>query len=130
MKPKMKLIGLGIVLVMIISLLAVLIIMDKGDAKGKGEVTAKVEAPKPVTKERVKKKKVSVKAGAKVRKKSGFNTNEEIKKRYGRIERVTLYDGRSFTGAVISVNDFYSIVTTEGTKKIRMNDVKERIFLE
>ncbi|MBN2040108.1 MAG: hypothetical protein JW864_08715 [Spirochaetes bacterium] len=58
-----------------------------------------------------------------------FNSNEEIKKEFGRLEIVYLFNGREFTGYVVSIDDFYSIVTIDGFKKIPMKDVKCRIII-
>jgi small nuclear ribonucleoprotein (snRNP)-like protein len=127
MKPEMKTVGLGIVLLMIISAIAVFMITKNRKGEPEYKIPEKTEAPRPVLKETTKKK-IPVKAGP--QKKALFKTNEEIKKKYGWVEVVKLYDGRSFTGAVISVDDFYSIVTTEGTKKIPLKDVKERVIIE
>lgn len=55
-----------------------------------------------------------------------FETNEEIKEEFGRLEIVYLYNGQNFIGYVLSVDDFYSMVTINGFKKIPMKDVKIR----
>ena len=59
-----------------------------------------------------------------------FNSTEEIKKAYGRLEAVYLFNGREYTGVVLSVDSYYSIVTVDGLKNIPMNDVKMRVLLE
>jgi hypothetical protein len=59
-----------------------------------------------------------------------FNSNEEIKKVYGRLEIVYLFDGREYTGVVLSVDSFYTMVTIDGVKKLPMKDVKMRVLLE
>lgn len=62
----------------------------------------------------------------KVEKKVKFTTNDEIKNEYGKLETVTLWNGRTYTGAVINTNELYTIVTVNGTIKIPMKDVKMR----
>ncbi len=62
----------------------------------------------------------------KSQKKVAFKSNEEIKKEYGKLESVYLWNGRSYTGAVISTTEIYTIVTVEGTINIPMKDVKMR----
>ena len=65
-----------------------------------------------------------------VRMKQVFTSNEEIRKEYGRLEIVTLFNGRSYTGAVISVDKFYNMATTDGTMKIPMEEVRLRTILK
>jgi sRNA-binding regulator protein Hfq len=59
-----------------------------------------------------------------------FNSNEEIKKVYGRLESVFLFDGREYTGVVLSVDNYYTMVTVDGVKKLPMKDVKMRLLIE
>ncbi len=59
-----------------------------------------------------------------------FNSNEEIKKVYGRLESVYLFDGREYTGVVLSVDNNYTMVTVDGVKKLPMKDVKMRLLIE
>ena len=75
-------------------------------------------------------KKISDAAVMKAQKKDVFNTNEEIKEVYGRIETVYLWNGKTYTGAVVSNNNIYQIVTTEGTKVIPIKDVKLREMIK
>lgn len=62
----------------------------------------------------------------KTQKKSSFKSNDEIKREYGKLETVTLWNGKNYTGAVISTDPVYSIVTVNGTVNIPINDVKIR----
>lgn len=55
-----------------------------------------------------------------------FKTNDDIKVRYGKIEEVYLYNGKKYEGAVLTTDEFYTIVTVNGTFKIPMNEVKLR----
>ncbi|HQO38983.1 MAG TPA: hypothetical protein PK986_00800 [Spirochaetota bacterium] len=55
-----------------------------------------------------------------------FKTSEDIKLKYGKLEEVFLYNGKRYEGAVISINEFYTIVTVDGTFKIPMQQVKLR----
>lgn len=55
-----------------------------------------------------------------------FRTKEDIKKEYGRLEVVTLYSGKKYEGAVISIDDYYTIVTVNGTERIPMTEVRVR----
>jgi hypothetical protein len=71
-------------------------------------------------------KKLSPEAVVKKPKKTKFKSNEEIKEEYGKIETVYLWDGRSYTGAVVTTDELYSIVTLKGVIKIPMKDVKLR----
>ncbi|MFH0975595.1 MAG: hypothetical protein V1874_07400 [Spirochaetota bacterium] len=59
-----------------------------------------------------------------------FNSNEEIKREFGRVEIVTLFSGKEYAGFVLTVDDFYRMVTVGGYKKIPMKDVKCRTILE
>lgn len=55
-----------------------------------------------------------------------FETNDDIKLAYGRLEIVYLFNGKRYEGAVISTDEYYTIVTINGTIKIPMSDVKIR----
>ena len=55
-----------------------------------------------------------------------FKTTDDIKVRYGKIEEVYLYNGKKYEGAVLTTDEFYTIVTVNGTFKIPMNEVKLR----
>ncbi len=83
-------------------------------------------AVKPV----VKKAEIPNKTGDEPKLKIKFNSNEEIKKEYGRLEIVYLFSGLEYTGVVLSVDEFYTIVTVDGLKKIPMKDVKVRVLLD
>jgi hypothetical protein len=72
------------------------------------------------------KKPVSKKALEEVYRDKKFESNEEIKKEFGRLEIVYLFNGQSFIGYVLSIDEFYSMVTIDGFKKIPMKDVKMR----
>ncbi len=74
--------------------------------------------------------KISDAAVKKIQKKDVFKTNDEIKEVYGRIETVYLWNGKTYTGAVVSNNSIYQIVTTEGTKVIPIKDVKLREMIK
>lgn len=60
------------------------------------------------------------------RKKEKFTTEDEIRVEYGKIEIVYLWNGKSFTGAVLSTDEIYTIVTVNGTMRIPIKDVKMR----
>jgi biopolymer transport protein ExbD len=62
----------------------------------------------------------------KTQKKISFKSNDEIKKEYGKLETVILWNGKNYTGAVISTDPVYSIVTVDGTVNIPIKDVKIR----
>ena len=58
--------------------------------------------------------------------KKKFNTNEDIRQEYGRLEIVYLFNGKKYEGAVISIDKYYTMVTIEGIVKIPMEKVKVR----
>ncbi|MBP7585635.1 MAG: hypothetical protein KBA61_16445 [Spirochaetes bacterium] len=53
-------------------------------------------------------------------------TREELRKRYGWLEIVTLYDGRVYEGAVLAADDAITLVTVEGEMTIPIRHVKVR----
>jgi len=55
-----------------------------------------------------------------------FKSNDEIRKEYGKLETVYLWNGKKYTGAVITSKNIYSIVTVGGIFNIPMKDVKIR----
>lgn len=65
-------------------------------------------------------------APVKNKKKIKFESNAEIKEEYGKLETVLLWNGKTYTGAVINTTEVYTIVTVEGTINIPMKDVKMR----
>jgi len=59
-----------------------------------------------------------------------FRSNEDIRQKYGRIETVTLFTGKTYTGAVVSSTAAeYSIVTVDGVIKVPMGTVKMRVII-
>lgn len=76
------------------------------------------------------KKAVEKNPSKKIEKKIKFKSNDEIREEYGKLEIVALYNGREFMGAVISIDEFYTMVTLEGLIKIPMGDVKTRIIIK
>lgn len=59
-----------------------------------------------------------------------YKSDADIKKAFGKIERVTLWTGRIYTGAVISDSVTYKIVTVEGTKNFPIKEIKLRELIE
>lgn len=57
-------------------------------------------------------------------KKSSGLTLEEIKSRYGRIDVVTLYNGRVIRGAIISRGSVVRVLTVNGTVTVQAKDIK------
>jgi hypothetical protein len=92
----------------------------KNNSKEKVILPAAVEKIKPEA------KKIEKKVAARTPKKTSFKSNDEIKTEYGKLEKVYLWNGKSYTGAVINTEDTYSIVTVEGVINIPMKDVKIR----
>jgi len=59
-----------------------------------------------------------------------FNTKEDIRQEYGRLEIVYLFNGKKYEGAVISIDKYYTMVTVEGIVKIPMENVKVRDIIK
>ncbi|MBN2402158.1 MAG: FecR domain-containing protein [Spirochaetes bacterium] len=53
-----------------------------------------------------------------------IDTLDDIKRKYGRLEEIQLYNGKRYTGAIISRGGIYSFITVDGIKKIPAKDVK------
>ncbi len=137
MKTKKKFLILTVMFLLLLCLSAALMIMKSGNNKGERKTAGRTGTPGNLIKgrdlmieETVKENRVPGKSGSATGKRTGIKTKEEIKQIYGRVEIVTLYNGQSYTGAVISIDDVYTMVTTEGMKKISMEDVKMRTILE
>ena len=62
--------------------------------------------------------------------KKKFETNEEIRQEYGRLEVVYLFSGKRYEGAVISIDNYYTMVTVNGIIRIRMEEVKARDIIK
>ena len=65
-------------------------------------------------------------SGKKIESVKKFNTKEDIRKEYGRLEVVYLYSGKIYEGAVTSIDDVYTMVTVNGTVRIPMVEVRAR----
>ncbi len=76
-------------------------------ADGKMAKTTTITRPKPV-------------------KRTVFNTNDEIRMEYGRLEKVYLWNGQSYIGAVIETKENYKMVTVDGLKVFSMSELKQR----
>ncbi len=113
MNPKKKRIGLSILIIIFLFFITAGFVKKHNNEKA---AVVKTAEQNKITKE------VLVKA----KKKDKFVSNEEIKQEYGKLETVFLWNGRSYTGAVISTTDIYTIVTVAGTVNIPMKDVKMR----
>jgi hypothetical protein len=50
-------------------------------------------------------------------------TLQEIKKKYGRIALITLFDGKIYTGAFVQIDDIMTIYTEKGTFKVKSTEV-------
>ncbi len=61
---------------------------------------------------------------------NNFKTNEEIRREYGRLEVVYLFSGKRYEGAVVSIGQYYTMVTVEGVVKIPMNEVRIRDIIK
>ena len=59
-----------------------------------------------------------------------FKTNEDIRREYGRLEVVYLFSGKRYEGAVVSIGEYYTIVTIGGVVKIPMNEVRSRDIIK
>ena len=75
-------------------------------------------------------KNIPEKISVKTQKKNSFKSNDEIKKEYGKLETVTLWNGKKYTGAVTSTDPVYSIITVDGTVNIPIKDVKIREIIK
>jgi hypothetical protein len=53
-------------------------------------------------------------------------TTDDIRREYGRLEMVTLRDGRQYRGAVITTSDVYEMVTVNGTVRFAMSEIQAR----
>lgn len=110
--------GLFILILLVIFMIGAVIVKKSGSEKiiQGGKEVQDIHEQKPAITDS------SVKAERKVK----FKSNDEIKKEYGKIETVYLWNGKTYTGAVVNTNELYTIVTVGGVFKIPMNDVKLR----
>jgi hypothetical protein len=118
-----KRIRLTLLLTGLLIIVSVVLFMKQSNKKPIPENSSVKNEKTPVIKEQ---NKPPLNVEVKHQKKVIFKTNEEIKQEYGKIETVHLWDGRNYTGAVVTSDDLYSIVTVKGIFKIPMKDVKLR----
>jgi len=112
-----------IVIFLLVLIIGILLITAGLMRKRDTVTTPPAAIPDPVKSER---KKDPIAAVSKTPQKVKYESNDEIKKEYGKLETVTLWNGKSYTGAVINTDEVYSIITTDGLIKIPMKDVKVR----
>ena len=106
-------------------LAAALMVSCGGCGKGAAPQAMAPEA-KPVSTPAEKPKETAARAEKKEAAHKPIRTEDDIKEVYGRLEVVTLTDGKRYRGAVISVGDEYTMVTANGIVKIPMNEVGAR----
>jgi hypothetical protein len=144
LKKNIKRLSIIILLVLLFAAAGVIVINYYGTETNTGKFTivdiskiAKVEhKQKPVSKMPVKRARIKPADSAEEKeftkeevdyyKNKKFETVDEIKNEFGRLEIVHLYNGRNFTGYVLAINDFYNMITIDGFRKIPMKDVKLR----
>ncbi|MBN2402157.1 MAG: hypothetical protein JXN64_07135 [Spirochaetes bacterium] len=129
MKKKLKHISIISFILALLFVLAGLFLMKYNSTNANADKAVIDKKPEPAVKPAVNKQEAPKKA-AEPQLQVKFNSNEEIKKMYGRLEIVYLFDGREYTGVVLSVEEYYTMVTVDGIKKIPMKDVKVRVLLD
>ncbi len=60
----------------------------------------------------------------KVKEEKKILTLEDIKEKYGKLEEIQLYNGKKYTGAIISRGGIFTFITVNGIKKASAKDVK------
>lgn len=70
------------------------------------------------------------KSGAEIEEDAAIDALEGIKKKYGKLEEIELYNGKRYKGVVISRGKLFSIMTPGGVKKIQSRNVKNVRILE
>ncbi len=83
---------------------------------------AGLKTEKPVYEQAVQKQ--DVKNGVAVKKETGPETLEDIRKRYGRLDQLVLYNGKAIQGAILSRGDVYRIYTLRGIMIISRDKIK------
>ena len=112
------------IVIFLLVLIIVILLITAGLMRSRNTVTTIPAAiPEPV---KIEMKNNPISVVAKTPRKVKFESNDEIKKEYGKLETVTLWNGKSYTGAVINTDEVYSIITIDGLIKIPMKDVKVR----
>jgi hypothetical protein len=132
MKINMKRVSIISLILALLFVLAGLLLMKYSNTNADANKAKAVmeKKPAPAVKPVVNNVGMPKKTGDETILQTKFNSNEEIKKVYGRLEIVYLFDGREYTGVVLSVDNYYSMVTVDGLKKIPMKDVKMRVLVE
>jgi len=55
-----------------------------------------------------------------------YETLEEMRKDYPRLEIIQLYNGKTYSGAIVSIDENFTMITVDGTVKIPQNKVRQR----
>lgn len=111
---------ISLLAVIVIIIIAIIVISVSKPVHNESS-SVKIDPPKSAEKIAAKKKP----APAAV-KKTEFQTNEEIRATYGRLEKVYLWGGQTYTGAVIETKGNYKMVTVDGLKIFQMSELKQR----
>ncbi|MFW5861847.1 MAG: hypothetical protein ACOCWZ_06310 [Spirochaetota bacterium] len=55
-----------------------------------------------------------------------YDTLDQMRKDYPRLEVIQLYNGRTYSGAIVSINENFTMITVDGIVKIPQNKVRQR----
>ncbi|HMB20756.1 MAG TPA: hypothetical protein VKQ10_06795 [Spirochaetota bacterium] len=55
-----------------------------------------------------------------------YDTLDQMKKDYPRLEVIQLYNGRTYSGAIVSIDENFTMITVDGTVKIPQDKVRQR----
>lgn len=55
-----------------------------------------------------------------------YDTIDQMRKDYPRLEVIQLYNGRTYSGAIVSIDENFTMITVDGIVKIPQNKVRQR----
>lgn len=55
-----------------------------------------------------------------------YDTLDHMRKDYPRLEVIQLYNGRTYSGAIVSIDENFTMITVDGIVKIPQNKVRQR----
>jgi len=91
-----------------------------------GTVTAPADTPADPSQKEIKDEAPADKEPTAVSANAKYDTLEEMRKDYPRLEVIQLYNGKTYSGAIVSIDENFTMITIDGTVKIPQNQVRQR----
>ncbi len=92
----------------------------------KTEPVKTVTAPAEKPADHAQKETMAYEEPAAVSSEAKYDTLDQMRKDYPRLEVIQLYNGRTYSGAIVSIDENFTMITVDGIVKIPQNKVRQR----